>query len=95
MERNRWNKGEFLIIDSESGMTRYSSQVKKDYTGEMVTKRWSDYEQPQDFIRPSDDPRPIPFSNPSLQSFTVSASAPAFVGNTSVTARSGPATHLF
>lgn len=93
--RNGWKKGLFLIIDSESGMTRYSDQVKRDYTGEMVTNRWADYEQPQDFIRPSDDPRPIPFSNPGLQSFQVSASASFYVGNTTVPTKTGPASHLF
>lgn len=93
--RNRWKKGEFLIIDSESGMTRYSGGVKKDYTGEMVTKRWADYEQPQDFIKPSDDPRPIPFANPGLQDFTVNVSASFYVGNTTVPTKTGPASHLF
>lgn len=93
--RNRWNKGEFLIIDSESGMTRYSGQVKKDYTGERVTKRWADSEQPQDFIRPSNDPRPIPFANPGLQDFVVQNCVPLLVGNTGVLTPSGPANHLF
>lgn len=93
--RNGWKKGQFIIVDSESGMTRYSGQVKKDYTGEMVTKRYADYEQPQDFIKPSDDPSPIPFSNPGLSDFTVDALLPDYVGNTSVLTPSGPANHLF
>lgn len=93
--RNGWRKGEFLIIDSESGMTRYSGQVKKDYTGEMVTKRFSDYEQPQDFIRPNDDPRPIPFANPGLQDFQVSASASFYIGRTTIPTPPGPSSHLF
>lgn len=93
--RNGWRKGEFLITDSESGMTRYSGQVTKDYTGERVTKRFADYEQPQDFIRPNDDPRPIPFANPGLQSFDVNTCLPMDVGNTSVLTPFGPANHLF
>lgn len=93
--RDGWNKGEFLIIDSESGMTRYSGQVKKDYTGERVTKRWADYEQPQDFVRPNDDPRPIPFSNPGITDFNVQNCIPVDVGNTSVVTPFGPANHLF
>lgn len=93
--RNRWKKGDFLIIDAESGMTRYSSQVKEDYTGQMITKRWADYEQPQDFIRPSNDPAPIPFSNPGLQDFDVRNCIPIDVGNTSVPTSFGPANHLF
>lgn len=93
--RNGWRKGEFLIIDSESGMTRYSGEVKKDYTGERVTKRFADYEQPQDFIRPNDDPRPIPFSNPGLQSFEVGNCIPADVGETTQPTPFGPANHLF
>lgn len=93
--RNRWKKGEFLIIDSESGMTRYSGQVAKDYTGERVTKRFADHEQPQDFIRPSDDPAPIPFSNPGLQDFDVHDCIPQYVGESSVVTPFGPANHLF
>lgn len=93
--RNRWKKGEFLIIDSESGMTRYSSQVRKDYTGEMVTRRYSDYEQPQDFIKPSDDPYPIPFSNPGLSDFDVHACTPSFVGETTVLTPFGSVNHMF
>lgn len=93
--RNGWKKGQYIIIDSESGMTRYSNQVKQDYRGEMVTKRHADYEQPQDFIRASNDPRPIPFANPGLQDFVVSTSALTYVGNTSVLTKTAPATHLF
>ncbi len=93
--RNRWKKGEFLIIDSESGMTRYSGQVKKDYTGERVTKRWADYEQPQDFIRPNDDPRPVPFANPGLSDFQVGNCLPIDVGATTRPTPFGPANHLF
>lgn len=93
--RNGWRKGEFLIIDAESGMTRYSSQVKRDYTGTMVTKHWADYEQPQNFIKPANDPRPIPFSLPGLQDFTVAVSAAATIGSTSVPTPFGPASHLF
>lgn len=93
--RNGWKKGRFLIVDPESGMTRYSDEVSKDYTGQMVTKRFADKEQPQDFIKPSNDPRPIPFANPGLQDFIVSTSALTYVGNTSVLTKTAPATHLF
>lgn len=93
--RNGWKKGQFLIIDSESGMTRYSGEVRRDYTGERVTKRYSDNEQPQDFVRPARDPRPIPFANPGIQDFIIDVSASNFVGNTSVPAPIGAATHLF
>lgn len=93
--RNGWRKGSYLIIDSESGMTRYNDQVKEDWMGEYVTTRYADYEQPQDFVRPLDDPRPIPFSNPSDQDFVVDVSASPTVGNTSVATKDGPASHLF
>jgi len=93
--RNGWKKGQFLIIDSESGMTRYSNQVKEDYTGEMITRRYADYEQPQDFIRPVNDPKPIPFANPGVSDFEVSMCLPEFVGETSIPTPFGPANHLF
>ena len=93
--RNGWRKGEWLIIDAESGMTRYSSEVKRDYTGVYVTKTYADSEQPQDFIRPGSDPMPLPYSNPGTTNFTVSVSAPTYVGNTNVLTKPGPASHLF
>lgn len=93
--RNRWKKGDFLIIDSESGMTRYSSQVGRDYTGEMVTRRHVDSEQPQDFIKPSSDPKPIPFSNPGLSDFSVDTCTPPFVGETGVVTPFGSVNHMF
>lgn len=95
MIRNRWKKGNYLIIDAESGMTRYDDQVKMDYTGEYITKRYADYEQPQDFVRAEKDPYPIPFSNPSEQDFEVASCITRFVGNTSVETKFGPASHLF
>lgn len=76
-------------------MTRYSGDVKKDYTGEMVTKRFADYEQPQDFIRPNDDPRSIPFANPGIQNFQVGNCIPVDVGETTRPTPFGPANHLF
>ena len=93
--RNRWKKGRYLIIDAESGMTRYSDEVVQDYTGVYVTKRYADYEQPQDFVKAEKDPRPIPYANPGVSDFEVNTSAPAFVGNTTVPTKTGAASHLF
>jgi len=95
MIRNGWKKGDWLVIDSESGMTRFSSQLKKDYTGEYVSKQYADYEQPQDFVKPLSDPRALPFSLPSDQNFVVDVSASPTVGNTSVPTPFGAASHLF
>lgn len=93
--RNGWKKGAWLVIDFESGMTRYNYELAKDYTGLMVTKRYCDAEQPQDFVKGVVDINPLPFSNPSDQNFEVSAQEPTYVGNTNQITKMSPASHLF
>jgi len=94
--RNRWKKGAWLIVDEESGITRYSSQVMRDYKGSFVTKRYADYEQPQNFVKAFDDPKPIPFAAPGISDFEVCNVEEYYVGNTTVVAyRDGPADHIF
>jgi len=82
--RNGWRKGDWLIIDEESGVTRYVSQVQSDYRGLYVTKAFADMEQPQDFAVPLNDPIAIPFSNPPDRDFEVCNLTSLFVGNTTV-----------
>jgi hypothetical protein len=77
-------------------MTRFASQVKPDYTGAYVTKRFADYEQPQDFVMAKRDPEPVPYNNPPVQPSLCAAYFPYFIGNTNIVASTnGPAEHLF
>lgn len=82
--RNRWKKKDWLVVDEESGITRYASQVRTDWTGLYVDKRYADDEQPQDFVRPLDDPRPVPFTSLPDRNFSVHNVIPQYVGNTNV-----------
>ena len=94
--RNGWKRSDWLIIDEESGVTKYASEVQSDYRGLYVTKAWADIEQPQDFAVPLDDPRAIPFSNPPDRDFEVCNIKPLFVGNTSVkTTNYGPGESIY
>lgn len=95
-QRNRWKKGDWLIIDEESGMTRYASKVMRDYTGAYVTRRYADYEQPQDFVKAFNDPQPVPFAAPGISDFDVCVFEEYYIGETTIVApRDGPAAHLF
>lgn len=94
--RNRWKKGDWLVIDEESGMTRYASQVMQDYRGLYVTQKYADYEHPQDYVRALNDPIPVPFTNMPDDDFHFCNAVKYYVGETSVrTAIDFPAFHLY
>lgn len=82
--RNGWRVGEHLVIDEESGVAKYSSEVTKDYTGRLVTREYADYEHPQDFVRAGNDPQPIADINPPDTTFDVCVYPDATIGNTGV-----------
>lgn len=93
--RNSWKSGDWLIIDEESGVTRYASEVRKDFRGLYVTKTYADDEQPQDFIKALDDPRPVPYSNQPDRDWDICVMLPPSIGETHVPTPKGPADHLF
>jgi hypothetical protein len=98
--RSGWKSGDWLVIDQESGVTKYASQVAKDWKGLYVTKEWADEEQPQDFVKPLDDPIPLPFYSPPNTTFDVCNYLPVYIGLTNIpTPRTGPnagaAAHLY
>lgn len=82
--RNGWRKGDWLVVDEESGITRYASQVRQDWKGVYVTRRFSDDEQPQDFVRPLDDPGPLPFMVVPDRTVSICNVVPLYVGNTNI-----------
>ena len=95
--RAGWKPGKWLVIDEESGLTRYNTEVRTDYRGLYVTHRYADEEQPQDFVKPLDDPKPLPFTRTPNRDFEVcDARQVIFVGDSTVlTQTHGPANHLF
>ena len=94
--RKSWKKGDWLVIDEESGITRYASQVRRDWKGLYVTNRYADEEQEQDFIKPMQDPQPVAFTALPDRNFEICNCLPRYVGATTVPYTSvGAATHLF
>lgn len=94
--RRNWKSGDWLVVDEESGVVRYASQITRDYLGRLVTKKYADYEHPQNFIKGLNDPKALPFVNPVPTTAHICNYSSVFVGNTNVTAkRDGPADHLF
>lgn len=94
--RSGWKKGDWLVIDEESGVVTYASRTRKDFKGNIVRKRWADAEQPQDFIKAKSDPYPLPFSNSPDNNQTIANFVPVYVGNTTVpTFPYGVANHLY
>jgi hypothetical protein len=98
--RKGWKRGDWLIIDEESGVTKYASQVRRDWKGLYVSKQYADDEQPQDFIKPLDDPRPLPFYAMPDTNFDLNNFLPVFIGLTSartptITPTAGAAAHIY
>lgn len=50
-----YRKGDWKVIDQESGLECYASEVVRDWRGLLVRKRWADTQHPQDFIKPKPD----------------------------------------
>jgi hypothetical protein len=94
-KRNRLKVGDWLIIDEESGVTRYASEVRQDWRGLYVTDRYADPEHPQDFIRAFGDTEAVPYTNPPSEAITVNNSASNFVGQSGVSAPRGPFWHIY
>jgi hypothetical protein len=78
-----YKKGDWYVVDQESGLVEYASDVAQDWTGKYVKKQWMDYENQQDFVKPLKDPKPLPYYSP-LNFPTTIATASAFVGKTNV-----------
>ena len=94
--RNTWKSGDWLVQDEESGLVRYASQTRHDWKGLVVSKPFADYEQPQDFVRPGDDPTPVTYNSRVPDVLTVSTSTPLTIGRTGVPMpRNNAAFHLF
>lgn len=94
--RRGWKSGEWLVEDQESGFTEYASKMAYDYYGVLKKKSQRDRIHPQDFVRAKNDPFPVDPQNPPVRTYNTSAyNLGLFVGNTSVLAPTGPASHLY
>lgn len=93
-KRNCWRPGDWLVIDEESGMTRYASEVTRDGYGKLVTKKYADARHPQEFIKAPIGEKGVPFSGVALnRDFSICYSTT--IGNTGIAVPDGPATHIY
>lgn len=90
-----WKRGDWKIIDDESGRTIYASEARQSWDGSL--RHYSQYEtrQPQEFVRAKNDPKPLLKVRPDRAYPTPDLIVPLTVGETNVLTRTGPATHLF
>lgn len=93
--RNRWELGRWLVIDEESGVTRYNDEVRQDVYGRLVTREYADDEHPQDFIKPAKDPEAVPYGNPPNTSLEVCNVEQLFIGETNVPRPKSPFSHVY
>lgn len=95
--RNGFKKGDWLVIDEESGLTEYASKVVKDAYYKYVNKNYADPKHPSEFVRNStNDPHPLPFTSLPDRDFEVTVLLPDFVGNTTIPSpTNGAASHLY
>lgn len=85
MARRRGRPGDYLMTDDYSGMTRYASQLKKDFWGAYAVKPLK--RNLQEVAIPLDDPAPVPiYRGPAYEASydCEGAVAPTYVGNTTV-----------
>ena len=93
--RNTHRPGRNLVVCDECGLTYYDDQVRKRWDGAIVCLGDWEPRHPQDYVhtkRTSPSPAII---RPDRVTYTVNNTAPSTVGNTGVSAKPGPATHLF
>lgn len=96
MRRRGWKRGDWKVLDEESGFVTYGSRVAYDYYGVLKLKSQGDKAHPQDFIRAKNDPTPVwPTNSPEIEYDLDNAVVGFTVGNTAVDTAYGPALHLF
>jgi hypothetical protein len=85
MARRAGRKGDYLASDDYTGMTRYASQLKKDYWGNYAVKPL--LRNLQEIASPLDDPAPVPFYRGPQYEATpkcIAEVAPTYVGLTNI-----------
>ncbi len=85
MARRGQRRGDWLATDDYTGITRYASQLKKDFWGSYAQKPL--LRNLQEIAKPLTDPEPVPFYRGPDYEYTppcIAETAPPFVGNTNI-----------
>ena len=94
--RNRHVVGEHLVVDDESGIVGYASEMRTRWDGAMVREKGWETKHPQYFVRAKRDPYPLKNVRPAAVVDEPTNVISTFIGETSVrTPLTGPAAHLF
>lgn len=83
------------MVCDECGLTYYDDQMMKRWDGAYVDEKCWEPRHPQEFVYAKSDPAALTKVRPDTLVLTVDNSASPTVGVTGVSAKPGPATHLF
>lgn len=83
------------MVDEESGHIVYRSDCIKIWDGTFRRARSFETRQPQEFVRAKSDPRPLTEVRSIGNTPKPCIIKPDFIGNTSITTPTGPASHIF
>jgi hypothetical protein len=93
--RNTHRIGNWLLVCDECGLTYYNDKIHKRWDGAIVCEKDWEPRHPQEYVHARSDPKPLTKVRPDTLVLTVDNTAPSTVGETGVSAKTGPATHLF
>lgn len=96
MIRNTHKIGDHLMVDDESGIVHYASEMVQIWDGSWRHKSNWEPRHPQEFVKAKKDPYPIKNVRPDATYPVPQNVLPEFIGNTSIPfPTTGPAAHLF
>lgn len=94
--RNTHRVGDYLMVDDESGLTHYASEMVQRWDGLWVHHTNNESRHPQEFVRARSDPRALRNIRPDQFVAVIDNTFELEVGETNVpTVIDGPAAHLF
>lgn len=94
--RNTHRKGDYLLMDGESGLVHYASECVKIWDGTWRHKSNYETRNPQEFVQAGTDPHALSDVRPDGVYPEVYNALPEFIGETNIPfPTGGPAGHLF
>lgn len=93
--KSRYKAGEWLVVDEESGFTRYASEVEQDWKGSYIRKNFIDKINPSVARQVPDDDTSVSFITARTVMERPDLTTPVTVGNTSVKTKISPADFMF
>lgn len=93
--RRGFRVGDYLMVDDESGLTHYASEMVRRWDGLQVHETNNEIRQPQEFVRAYPDPEGLRIIRPTEDVAKPFNVIPTNVGGTDIPAPTGPASHLF